>query len=262
MKKNKRLSTLALIPATVQLHDRGDSSWQSINGHPLIAYSISAALKSRVFSTVIVYTQSENLADIARYYGAEVPVFESTGKIGAKNVDMDWKERVLNRLKIVGRHYDCITVLPPNYPFRLSSTIQRAWRQFSSAKGVDALQSIETCSQHPNKMWVVSGNRLLPLLPYCLDMDSSCGQRALPKIYVHNACLEMAWTHKLVDGGRHGLSIMPFSLEAQEGLDASVAQNWDYAKQLLTTAQIQLPDIQVKAYANLRLKKEDRITSH
>ena len=64
---------VALIPARSGSKRVPHKNIRPLGGHPLMAYSISAAVNSGVFSEVLVSTDSEEYADIARHYGASVP---------------------------------------------------------------------------------------------------------------------------------------------------------------------------------------------
>ena len=70
---NPKPSCVALIPARSGSKRVPDKNIRPLAGHPLIAYSISAALQSQIFAAVVVSTDSERYAEIARHYGAEVP---------------------------------------------------------------------------------------------------------------------------------------------------------------------------------------------
>ena len=69
----KHPTIVGLIPARAGSKRVQDKNIRPLAGHPLIAYTIAAALESNVFSDVIVSTDSEKYAEMARYYGAEVP---------------------------------------------------------------------------------------------------------------------------------------------------------------------------------------------
>ncbi len=264
MNYKKRFSTLALIPAPVEMQHTADMNIKLLAGHPLMAYTIAAALNSRIFSTVVVDTNSEYHADIARYYGAEVPIVQSEVNKELPFDNMTWVNDIINRLKAVGRQYDSYTILRPNYPFRQTATIQRAWRQFSSASGTDVLRTVEKCSQHPGKMWVVRGNRMLPLLPLNTEqlLWNDDSNETLPEVYIQNSSMEMAWPRVIDRGNLSGQSIMPLILDGQEGLDLSRSKNWKVANQLLSNEQVQLPRIFIESYAGLYLANEQDVTSH
>ncbi len=112
-------SCVALIPARSGSKRVPDKNIRSLAGHPLIAYSISAALQSEIFKAVIVSTDSERYAEIARHYGAEVPFMRPSEYSGDTAPDIEWVEYTLKRLAAEGRLYDCFCILRPTNPFRL-----------------------------------------------------------------------------------------------------------------------------------------------
>ncbi len=68
-------------------------------GHPAIAYTIAPALESGVFESVIVSTDSEEIAAIARHYGAEVPFLRPAAFSGDTSPDIEWLSHALTTLK-------------------------------------------------------------------------------------------------------------------------------------------------------------------
>ncbi|MDZ7598136.1 MAG: hypothetical protein U5J82_07565 [Desulfobacterales bacterium] len=89
-------------------------------GHPLMAYSIAAAVQSGVFSSVVVSTDSEPYARIAKHYGADVPFLRAAMRFaGDLSPDIEWVDsHPRNGLKETGQHYDCFSILRPTSPFR------------------------------------------------------------------------------------------------------------------------------------------------
>ena len=132
-----------------------------LGGHPVIAYTIAPALESGVFESVIVSTDSEEIAAIARHYGAEVPFLRPAAFAGDTSPDIEWLEHTLARAAARrAATWDCFSLLRPTSPFRTADTIRRAWTRFIAQDGVDSLRAVEKCAQHPGKMWVVRGDRM------------------------------------------------------------------------------------------------------
>ncbi|MGA3683640.1 pseudaminic acid cytidylyltransferase [Pseudomonas graminis] len=67
------MSAVAIIPARGGSQRIPRKNIKLFNGEPMIAHSIRAALASGVFDQVVVSTDDEEIADVARHYGAEVP---------------------------------------------------------------------------------------------------------------------------------------------------------------------------------------------
>ena len=239
-------SIVALIPARAGSKRIPDKNIRQLAGHPLIAYTISAALKSKIFSAVIVSTDSKPYADIAKYYGAEVPHLRPSELAGDLSPDIEWVEYTLGRLRENGRDYDCFSILRPTSPFRLPETIQRAWRTFKNEQGVDSLRAVEKCKQHPGKMWVVRDNRMVPLLPLTPAEQPwhSSQYQSLPEVYAQNASLEIAWTRVVFEGRTiAGNVLMPFFTEGYEGFDVNSAYDWNLAEHLVDSGQARLPSV-------------------
>jgi N-acylneuraminate cytidylyltransferase len=217
-----------------------------LGGHPMMAYTIGPALDSKVFDAVIVSTDSEEIAAIARHYGAEVPFLRPAALAGDTSPDIEWLEYTLDELSARGRSWDCFSVLRPTSPFRTAATIRRAWTTFTSQQGADSLRAVELCAQHPGKMWVVRGQRMYPLLPFGNGEQPwhSTPYQALPQVYVQNASLEIAWT-RVVHERRTiaGDVLVPFLTEGYEGFDINDAFDWMVAERLLAEGKVALPQI-------------------
>lgn len=240
------LRVIALIPARSGSKRVADKNVRPLGGHPMMAYTIAAAQESGVFADVMVSTESEAYAKLARHYGAEVPFLRPVELSGDLSPDVEWVEDVLRRLRDAGRAYDCFSILRPTSPFRQAATIRRAWNAFRAEQGVDSLRAVEKCAQHPGKMWVVRGKRMVPLMPLSPAEQPwhSSQYQALPEVYVQNASLEIAWTRVVFEGRTiAGNVLMPFLTEGYEGFDVNRPHDWDRAEELLRTNQVVLPRV-------------------
>lgn len=247
----KQPTIVGLIPARAGSKRVPDKNIRPLAGHPVMAYTIAAALECKVFSDVIVSTDSEKYAEMARYYGAEVPFLRPAELAGDVSPDIEWLEYTLKRLQEDDRQYDCFSILRPTSPFRLPETIQRAWQAFLKAEGVDSLRAVEKCQQHPGKMWVIRGKRMMPLLPLSPPEQPwhSSQYQSLPEVYVQNASLEIAWTRVVLkEQTIAGNVLMPFLTEEYEGFDVNNPYDWNLAEHLVSNGDVQLPAISKRPY--------------
>ena len=240
-------SIIALIPARSGSKRVPGKNIHPLAGHPLIAYTICAAKQGGIFSAILVSTDSEDYADISRQYGAEVPFLRPIDISGDLSLDIEWIDFTLHKLKEMGREYDCFSILRPTSPFRLPTTIQRAWKEFQTEEGVDSLRAVEKCKEHPGKMWVVRGKRTMPLLPIGPKEQPwhSTPYQVLPEVYSQNASLEMAWS-RVVFNGRTiaGNVVMPFFTEGCEGFDVNRPYDWELAERLVARGEAELPKVE------------------
>ena len=246
--------SVAFIPARAGSERVKHKNIQDLAGHPVLAYSVAAARASGCFEAVIVSTDSPRYAAIARHYGAEVPFLRPPEIAGATSPDIEWVQYTLRRLAEEGRAFELFSILRPTSPFRQAATIQRAMTQFlaETAGAVDSLRAVEKVRQHPGKMWVIRGQRLLPLYPFTAPGGApwhSSQMKALPEIYVQNASLEIAWARvALEQGSIAGETILPFLTEGHEGEDLNDPEDWFLLNHLIAQGEAALPHVPEAPY--------------
>lgn len=139
---------LAIIPARSGSKGLKDKNIKTLNGKPLVAYTIEAALKSGVFEDVVVSTDSEKYKKISEEYGAWVPFLRS-GNLAKDNISTnDVIEEVLLKLKDVGKEYDSLMILQPTSPLRDKDDIQNSVKLFYE-KNANAVVSMCECDHSP-----------------------------------------------------------------------------------------------------------------
>jgi CMP-N,N'-diacetyllegionaminic acid synthase len=241
-----RPSAIALVPARAGSKRVPGKNVRPLAGHPLLAYTLSAARQSDVFADVVVSTDSPETAEIAARYGGEIPFLRPPALAEDLSPDIDWIEYTLTRLRGAGRGYDCFSILRPTSPFRQPETIRRAWRRFVSLTDVDSIRAVEKCRQHPFKMWTVHGDRMDPLMPGGPQNPPwhSTPYQALPPVYAQNASLEIAWSRVVFDGRSiAGRVIAPFFTEGVEGFDVNDRFDWIVAEEMVRTGEARLPPV-------------------
>lgn len=244
---------VALIPARAGSKRVKSKNVRVLAGHPLIAYTIAAALKSGVFSAILVSTDSEEIADIAGYYGAEVPFLRPPEFAQDSSPDIEWVSHIIGRLSEEGRSFDSFSILRPTSPFRQAGTIQRAWSQFRESQDFDSLRAVELCDQHPYKMWTLEGVQLMPLFPGGVSGIPwhSRPYQSLPAVYAQNASLEIARTSTVFESRSiSGDRIMAFLTEGYEGFDVNTESDFTSAEFLVEQKKVTLPEVIVPHYAH------------
>ena len=244
-------SIVALIPARSGSTRVPGKNTRVLGAHPLIAYTIAGAIDAGLFGAVVVSTNDEPTAEIARHYGAEVPFRRPGALAGARSPDIEWVEHALTELRGGGRAFDCFAILRPTSPFRTAETIQRAWSGFHEVDGVDSLRAVERCRQHPGKMWVIRGERLLPLMPFGpIEQPWHSSQMpSLPEVWVQNASLEIAWTRVALEGHTiAGHTLVPFRTDEREGFDINDEWDWWLAEEMVRRGRWALPAVSQTPY--------------
>jgi CMP-N,N'-diacetyllegionaminic acid synthase len=242
------MKALAIIPARAGSQRVKNKNIRRLAGHPLIAYSICCAIESRVFSRVIVTTDSEEIADVARHYGADVPFIRPKKLAGSKSPNIGFIKHALDNLD---EEYDAFATVFATSPFRQAATLRRAMRQFKLNKEADSLRAVAKCREHPGKMWIVDGNSMEPLLDQS-DLDIAWHARQykdMPVVYVQTSMLEIAWTRVVSETNtREGRVLAPFISKGFEGLSIDYEDDWTLVERLAKSGEATLPDIPVKPY--------------
>lgn len=138
-------TVVAIIPARGGSKRLPGKNIKNLDGKPLIAWSIDAAINSIYIDHVIVTTDDVEIANVAIKYGAMVPF------IRAENLSTDiaTTEDVINDCleKLVDIKADIIVVLQPTSPFRSSEDIDSSLFQLCD-KNADGIVSVSVC-EHP-----------------------------------------------------------------------------------------------------------------
>jgi len=241
-------SAVALIPARAGSERVPGKNVRELAGRPLLAYSIAAARESGVFGAILVSTDSEETAAVARRYGAEVPDLRPAELATSTSPDVEWVA-----LAMAGRDEEIFGILRPTSPFRGAATIRRAFdRLVELGERADSIRAVELVRQHPFKMWVLespTGNTEL-MRPF-VDQPAegvpyhSMQYQALPPIYAQNSSLELAWS-RVLDGDDPSISgahVAPFLTEGYEGLTIDYPDDFERAERLVASGEGQLPQV-------------------
>ena len=154
------MSKLAMITARGGSKRIPRKNIKEFNGKPIIAYSIEAALSSGVFDEVMVSTDDEEIADIAKKYGAKVPFLRSEKTSNDYATTVDVIEEVLEEYKRRGQEFDYFACIYPTAPFITAEKLKSATEQLVSS-GADALIPVVRFSYPPQRAMVVRDERLI-----------------------------------------------------------------------------------------------------
>ena len=141
------MKNLAIIPARSGSKGLKDKNIKELNGKPLMAYSIEAALETGIFDEVMVSTDSEKYALIARQYGAQVPFMRELALASDEAGSWDVVRSVLHQYRKMDKQFDTVTLLQPTSPLRDKSDILGAMNLFIE-KEASSVISI-TLIEHP-----------------------------------------------------------------------------------------------------------------
>lgn len=177
-------------------------------GKPILCYSIEAALASGAFDEVMVSTDSEEIAEVARKAGAKIPFYRSDNTAGDYATTAQVVEEVLSQYEEQGSNFDYVCVIYPTAPFITAEKLQDAMAKLEST-GADTVSPVVRFSYPPQRGFVIEDGvthlkwpqyrtaRSQDLEPfyhdcgqfYCLRVDSFLKQRQI--FMEHMVSIEM-----------------------------------------------------------------------
>jgi YrbI family 3-deoxy-D-manno-octulosonate 8-phosphate phosphatase len=178
---------LALIPARGGSKGIPRKNIRSFAGYPLIAWSIAAAKQSEFVTRVIVSTDDEEIASVARECGAETPFLRPAELAQDQTTDLPVFEHALQWLKENEDYQPEITIqLRPTSPIRPKGMVDHAIRILLEHDDADCVRGVVPAGQNPFKMWRFSGEDkpLNPLLEVPgLAEPYNAPRQILPPVY-------------------------------------------------------------------------------
>lgn len=128
-------------------------------GRPIIEYSIEAAKKSGVFDEVMVSTDDEEIAEIARKAGASVPFTRSTENAGDMAATHEVILEVLNEYKKQGKEYDVVCCIYPTAPFLTADILKESAEKLDTT-GADGVVPVVAYSFPPQRCFIIENERV------------------------------------------------------------------------------------------------------
>ena len=190
------MNNLAIIPARSGSKGVIDKNIRLINGKPLISYSIRAAIDSGMFDEVMVSTDSEKYARIAKECGASVPFLRSKENAGDHTSSWDAVREVLKKYEESGRVFDTIALLQPTSPLRESKDIIGGYKLFHE-KNADSVIGVCEVDHSPLFCNVIGDD--LSLDNFVSSEIYTTPRQKLPKYYRVNGALYIVRVKENID---------------------------------------------------------------
>lgn len=227
------MKILALIPARSGSKRIPNKNIAHLNGYPLIYHTIKEAKLSQYINRIIVSTDSERIADIAKSYGAEAPFLRPESISKDTSTELELFNHALNWLK-KNENYepDLIVKLFPTSPFRTVISIDECIRLKFKYPKADSVRSVKLVKEHPFKMWKIWNNRLHPIMERPREAHTAAYQ-TLPKFYVNNASIDVTTPKVIRKGSITGNNIIPYIMDETQSLDINAEEDLILARALM-----------------------------
>jgi N-acylneuraminate cytidylyltransferase len=222
---------LALIPARGGSKGIPRKNIRLFAGYPLIAWSIAAARQSKLVTRVIVSTDDEEIASVAREWGAETPFLRPAKLAQDKTTDLPVFEHALKWLEEVEAYRpEIVMQLRPTSPIRPVTMVDDAIRILLEHADADCVRGVVPAAQNPFKMWRFNGERkpLNPLLEVeGIPEPYNAPRQILPPVYWQTGHIDAIRVSTIVNkNSLTGDVIYPLLIDPKYTVDIDALPDW------------------------------------
>ena len=230
--KNKKI--LGIMPARGGSKGIPGKNIKNFNGWPLIYWTIDPALKSGILSRIIVSTDDDEIAGVAKSFGAEVPFKRPTELSGDKSPTLLTVIHAVDYLHKNENYYpDFILLLEPTFPGRKPQQIKEAI-DLILATGADSVISLVEVPSKYNPAWqfevtnsgrtkIITGTDFKKIITRRQDIS---------KTYIRNGAIYLFRTDLLFgsEPSFYGKDIRAYIMDPVYNLDIDTMEDWFFAE--------------------------------
>lgn len=221
---------LAIIPARGGSKGIPRKNIKAFAGHPLIAYSIEAARQSKWVTRIIVSTDDEEIAAVAREYGAETPFLRPDEFAQDRTMDLPVYQHALAWLAEHEQyHPDVVVQLRPTSPVRPPDLVDRAVQMLLDHPEADSVRGIVPAGQNPHKMWTIdagSGQMKNLLDVEGVEEPYNAPRQVLPVVYWQTGHIDAIRPGVIQGGSMSGKVILPVMIDPSYTVDIDTPKDW------------------------------------
>jgi CMP-N,N'-diacetyllegionaminic acid synthase len=227
---------LAIIPARGGSKGIKRKNLVPILGKPLVAHSIEHARASARINRIFVSTEDNEIAEVARAAGAEVPFLRPAILAGDTVLDLPVFQHVLDELRQrEGYIPDLVVHLRPTTPLRKQSWIDDAVGLLLASDEADSVRSVSMPSQHPYRVFRIDDRGYLdPIMKHEHATPYLLRRQELPRMYYYNCVIDVTRPATIWDkGSMTGDHILPYVMDADEAIDVDSPRDLAIARLLM-----------------------------
>jgi len=225
----KSNAILALIPARGGSKSVKKKNIAPLCGKPLLAYTILAAQAAGCFDDIVVSTDDEEIADVAREWGATVPFLRPQELASDEAKGEPVATHALQTLATQGKTYDLLVYLQPTSPLREAEDILGALNFFLDNK-LPSLASVSLVTEHPLFMRTLDDSGRFAAV---LALKSDVRRQDLPPYYRLNGAIYINHVAEVLTNWRGNDNLFGFVMDPARSLDIDTSEDLLRAEKFL-----------------------------
>ncbi len=228
------MKVLGLIPARGGSKGVPRKNIKNLCGKPLIQYAIEAAQQANVLTEIMVSTEDEEIAEVAKQSGAQVPFIRPMVLAGDKSPTIDVVLHVLEEYQKLGKNFDAVCLLQATNPLRTADTIRMSIEKFKDTNA-DCLLSVREVPHEFNPHWTFEEKENNDLLRIATGEKEIIPRRQeLPKAFYRDGAIYLTKSTVIIDQrSLYGERIAYINLEGKPHVNIDTMKDWALAEQIL-----------------------------
>lgn len=229
------MKILCIIPARGGSKGIPKKNIIDVCGKPLIAYTIEPALevlKQGYIDKVIVSTDSEEIAEVAKSYGAEVPFLRPESISGDKAKSVEFMEHALLHYEAKGIRYDAVLLLQPTSPLRDASDLIKALKMYKESTNDSLISSYE--EEYINDLVIYKldkdGKTSIPVSPL---HNKGVRRQDHGSTYVRNGCIYISSANLIKNGFVIGEQPLMYIMDKNKSVNVDTVEDLELLRKLL-----------------------------
>lgn len=232
------VEVLAIIPARGGSKGIPGKNIRNFAGYPLIAYSIAAALQAHSVTRTIVSTDSEEIMQVSRQYGAEVPFLRPQKFAQDNTLDLPVFQHALNWLAEQEGYYPAVVVqLRPTSPVRPRTCVDDAVNILLDHPEADLVRGVVPSGQNPYKMWRIdpASGQMQPLLSVeGVPEPYNAPRQILPPVHWQTGHIDAIRPATILQkNSMSGEVILPLLIDPRFTVDIDTPADWPKSERLV-----------------------------
>jgi len=228
-----KLKVLGLIPARAGSKGVPDKNIKKLCGKPLLHYTIVEAYKSSHLSEIMVSTESEKIAKIAKQAEAHVPFMRPENLAEDNSKTLDVVIHVVEQYEENGTHFDAVCLLQPTNPLRKADLIDRCVKEFEHQQA-DSLITVRSVPHEFNPHWIFEENKQGFLSLATGEKEIIPRRQELPEAYYRDGSVYITKTEELLNKrSLYGEKIAYLNTDGVPHINIDTMADWKKAERLL-----------------------------
>lgn len=224
---------IVIIPARSGSKSLPNKNILPLNGRPLLCHSVTYALKCKFVDKVVVSTDSQDIADIAKDCGAETPFIRPSEYSQDDTRDYPVMKHALEFFDGIGEIFDIYVLLRPTSPIRPSGLIEGAIKILENNPFASSVRSVARIKEHPYRAWCLGSDGSMTGFVSGVVESYNIPRQELPDIYFQTGDIEAIRRITLLNGSVSGNNVFPLVIEHDEMADIDHINDFKNAEEKL-----------------------------